>query len=117
MVRGEQRLGNLFFKTRARSKASRRNTPATIPQPQTRVLTPRVLFTELRLPAHLVGLGDVGIYQLYWDVLMYVGIHWDILGYLDIGIYWDIGLYWGIGIYLDILGRWDRMRCWICLDI
>ena len=97
-----------------------RNNPAT-PNPRfsSRGLfpAPRVLFTEPRLPAHLVGLGDVGIYQLYWDMLGYVGIHLDMLGYIGIfGYLWILG-YWGIGIYLDILGRWDRMRCWIYLGI
>ena len=130
VVRGEQRLGNLFFKTRARSKASRRNTPATIPQLQKPRLSsrvffpaPRVLFTEPRLPAHLVGLGDVGIYQLYWDMLGYVGIHWDICGYLDIFGYWDILGYWAILGYWDIFGyiwiywdvgiEWDAGYIWI----
>jgi hypothetical protein len=114
VVRGEQRLGNLFFKTRARSKASRRNTPATIPQPQTRVLAPGGFFQphgyyllSSACPPTLwvwVMLGYISYIGICWCMLGYIGICWDILGYLDIFGYWDILGYWAILGYWDIFG-------------
>ena len=81
---------------------------------------PRVLFSEPRVAAHLVGLGDIGIYQQYWDMVGYLGLHRDMWGYIgissDICIHLDIEVYFGIEIYSDIMGYldtwggWDRMR-------
>ena len=101
-------LGTFFSKTWARSKASRRNTPATIPQLQSPVWAPR----GFSRPAGTIYSAPRGRppcgFRWYWDIsaiIGYAGVSWDTLGY--VGIYWDIFGYWDIFRYWGILRYWD----------